>query len=460
MDNVINFQPPISALSHLQNKFALLNLSAEIRIVDRQQIKDVLAGTQSEISFYRRPEGQLLINRELENLPFSCKPREEFNNFLVNPNTHVYSAVAFSPLKTSPSTLNYWIAPTIQPNHGDWFVIQEFLHTVICDNDVALFDYLIYYLAHMLQKPEEKPGIMIVLLSGQGTGKGTFYRLLERIWSRTTLQVSDVNEVVGQFNAALERNFAVCMDEALFHGDKKSIEKLKSLITEPKCRIEQKYQPSRTIDSYHRLFASSNHNHFAQVDKDDRRFLFIRVSSVHKQDKLYFDAVNNALEADNVIASMMYDLMNLDLSDFNVRKRPITDEHLSQKIQSLSGFERFWFEVLQAGGFTQRWDGLLQQKGFTEWNHSMFISTESLIEAYKEYDKNATKYQPLQFQQLASTLKTVCPTVISTRQTHHGKQERGYQLPDLLTARTEFEKSLGTSVEWETIDDDLATAAI
>lgn len=459
VDNIDNVSIPVTALGFIQDRFALLNLSGEIRVVDRQQVAEVLAGKKSEIGFYKRSEAKILIYRELENLPISSKPKDVFNDFLVNPNTHVYDAIAFSPLKTSPTTLNYWVSPSIQPKQGDWYVLQEFLHTVICDNDIVLFDYLIRYLAHMLQKPEEKPGIMIVLLSGQGTGKGTFYRLLERIWSRTTLQVSDIAEVVGQFNAALERNFVVCMDEALFHGDKKSLEKLKSLITEPKCRIEQKYQPSRTIDSYHRLFASSNHNHFAHVDKDDRRFLFVRVSSAHKQDQLYFDAVNNALENDDVIAAMMFDLMNLDLTEFNIRKRPITEEHLSQRLQSLSGFERFWFEVLQAGGVTYRWDGLLQRRSFTSWNQPIFISTESLIEAYKEYDKNATKYQPLQSQQLASIIKTICPSATSTRQTNLGKQERGYQLPDLKTARTEFEKSLGTSVEWEVLDDELATAA-
>ena len=459
MASSYNLQKPLTALTALQNRFALLDLSGEIRVVSRHQVDEVMNGGSGEISFYKRNEGQILIARELENLPFATKPNDEFKMFLANPNTHVYKAVAFSPLKTPPTTLNYWVEPSIQAKKGDWFVLQEFLHTVICDNDVALFDYLIRYLAHMLQKPEDKPGIMIVLLSGQGTGKGTFYRLLERIWSRTTLQVSDIGEVVGQFNAALERNFVVCMDEALFHGDKKSLEKLKSLITEPKCRIEQKYQPSRTIDSYHRLFASSNHNHFAQVDKDDRRFLFIRVSSVHKQDQLYFDAVTEALEDDDVIAAMMYDLINLDLTGFKVRKRPITEEHLSQRLQSLTGFERFWFEVLQAGGFTMRWDGLLQRRGFTSWNHPIFIATESLIEAYKEYDKNATKYQPLQSQQLAIIIKTLCPTADSDRQTNLGKQERGYQLPDLVTARVEFEKSLGTSIEWEGLDIELATVA-
>ena len=448
MANILNLQKQPTALATIQARFALLDLANEIRVIDLQQVTDVMSGKRNEISFYRRAEGLIVISRELENLPFPVKASEEFKNFLVNPNTHLYNAIAFSPLPTPDTTLNYWISPSIKPKQGDWIVLREFLNTVICNNNVALLDYLIYYLAHMLQRPEDKPGIMIVLLSGQGTGKGTFYKLLSKIWSRTTLQVSDIGEVIGQFNAALERNYTVCMDEALFAGDKKSLDKLKSLITEKKCRIEQKHQPSRTIDSYHRFFAASNHEHFAHVDKDDRRFLFIRVSSIHKQDQLYFDAVNDALDNDDVIAAMMFDLINLDLTGFNIRKRPLTEEHLSQRLQSLSGFERYWFEVMQTGMINEH----------LEWNKPMFISSSSLIYKYKEYDKNATRYQPLQQQQIATTLKTMCPSATPARKKGTNKQERGYDLPDINVARKEFEMMVGTSVEWGTLED-VATVA-
>lgn len=433
----------MTALAAIQSRFALLDLSGELRIVDRYKIAQVMAGKAKEISFYRRPEGQILISRELENLPYPVNTKVEFTNFINNPGTHVYNEVAFSPLATSASTLNYWIDPSIMPFQGDWFVIQEFLHTVICNNNVKLNDYLIHYMAHMLQQPQQKPGIMIVLLSGQGEGKGTFFKILGRIWSRTTLQVCDINEVIGQFNAALERNYVVCMDEALFAGDKKSLDKLKSLVTEPRCRIEQKHQPSRSIDSYHRFFASSNHEHFAHVDKDDRRFLFVRLSSVHKQDQIYFDAVNDALDDDTVIAAMMHDLLNLDLTAFNIRKRPLTEEHLSQRLQSLGGFERYWYEVLQSGMLDR----------FTEWDKPRFISTKYLIDHFKDYDKNAGRYNPIQQQHIASTLKLICPSAIQARKKIHNIQERGYELPDIKLARKEFETMLGTSVEWDEIED-------
>jgi len=304
----------------------------------------------------------------------------------------------------------------------------------------------------MIQRPEEKPGIMIVLLSGQGTGKGTFFRLLRKIWERTTLQVSDVNDVIGQFNAALERNFVICMDEAIFSGDRKSLEKLKSLITEPQCRIEQKYQPARTIESYHRFFAASNHDHFAQVDKDDRRFLFIRVSSVHKQEDDYFNKVCATIDDDQAISAMVYDLKHLDISTFNVRNRPVTNEHISQRTQSLSGFERYWYEVLHSGSFIGKYDSLTAGAEIINWSDSMFISTDKLKRRYEENDRHATRYQSVQRRAIAGSLCKLCPSAKPSRKLQLGKQERGYQLPSLGIARHEFEKVLGCTLNWD--DDD------
>jgi len=149
--------------------------------------------------------------------------------------------------------------------------------------------------------------------------------------------------------------------------------------------------------------------------------------------------VNNALDNDNVIAAMMYDLKNLDISNFNIRKRPITKEHLSQKLQSLGGFERFWFEVLQSRFLDS----------FHEWGESLFVSTNNLIQLYKNYDKNADKYNPIQQQKISSALKTICPSALPVRKKINGKQERGYDLPDIKIARKEFEIMIGTMVEWD-----------
>jgi hypothetical protein len=68
------------------------------------------------------------------------------------------------------------------------------------------------------------------------------------------------------------------------------------MITEPNINIEQKYQPARSIGSVHRLFAASNHEHFAHVEMDDRRFVFLRVSDLHMQDTTYFAQLAAAVQ--------------------------------------------------------------------------------------------------------------------------------------------------------------------
>ena len=120
---------------------------------------------------------------------------------------------------------------------------------------------------------------------------------------------ADINHVIGTFNAALEKNYVICMDESLFKGDKASMERLKSAITEPTIRVEQKYQPSRTINSYHRFFAASNSEHFANIPIDDRRFVFIRVSDRKQQDLNYFNIIHKAINDSSVIGAMVYDLL-------------------------------------------------------------------------------------------------------------------------------------------------------
>ena len=439
---------PIFPLSALQDRFCLINLGGEIRIVDKQQIEAVRSGARDgEVTFYKRAEGSILMQRVLETLPVSSKANVVIQQFIVNPGTHSFDAVAFSPLPTPPTTLNYWTGPTIKPVAGAWLDLNRFLLWVICDGNEKAFGYLKNYLAHMLQKPEEKPDIMIVLLGGQGTGKGTFFRLLHSIWSRTTLQVSDVDQVIGQFNAALERNYVICMDEALFSGDKKSMERLKSLITEPSCRIEQKYQPSRTIDSYHRFFAASNNGHFAQIDKDDRRFLFLRLSSDYQGNLEYFEKLHQLIENEDVVSAMVFDLLTIDLDNFKVRNRPLTAEHTMQKIQSLTGFERYWLEVLHAGSISTTMGTVI------EWDEAVFISTKDLTNSYKEYDKNASRYNAIQSQQIAATLEKLCPSARSKREVIHAgslekTQVRGYLLPSIGVARTEFESSIGCKLQW------------
>lgn len=447
MASVATASPPLDPLHELQKAFCLFRLAGAIWVADRAEIAAVRAGSGGgDVSMYRKEDGKLLMQRYLETLPVSSDLKQVVGKFMISPNTTVYDDVAFSPQPTPPGTLNYWVGSPVAPTKGDWTCLKSFLLSVICNGDIGLYRYLVLFLAHMLQQPENKPGVMIVFLGGQGTGKGTFFELLRAIWSQTTLQVSDVNHVIGQFNAGIERNYVLCMDEALFAGDRKAMDRLKSFVTERTVTIEQKHQPRRTIGSVHRFFAASNHAHFAQVDEDDRRFMVMQVSDTFKGNFVFWDEIHAAIADPAVISAMVYDLWGYNLGSFNVRARQKTKAHTDQKLRSLTGFDRYWCEVLQSEDFGP---GVFPEPS-GEWSVPCFVSTAGLKSGWKDFERGQRQFGARQEGELHKAIKRLCPSAKpGRRKLKVGGQPRGYDMPSLSAARAEFARAIGGEVEWD-----------
>lgn len=442
-------------LAEIQTLFCVIDLGGILYILDRNQLEDVLSGDGNKpVNYYKRPEGCLKIERFIQSQHWQMDGKEikaALHTFLRSPRTVIYESVAFHPLPQPVNVLNFWRPPAIVPKAGKCDTIDDFLIDVICSGDRTNLQWLLKFLAHMLQKPEEKPGVAVIFLGGQGTGKGALYELLKTIWANTMTQVHDVDDVIGKFTAAaLERNFAVWMDEALFTHDKRAIERLKATITEREINIEEKFQPKRTMKSHHRFFAASNNEHFANVDADDRRFFFLRVSDCHKQDAEYFSKYFAALTDGTSVPGFVHALLQLDITGFNVRERPKTIEHGQQKIKSLNGIRLFFYQALQTAKLPP--GEFSMQKS---WNDSMTIKTEAIKDSFRFFDKNAERYRPIVDSQFVPEIKLIFPSAKSTRWQINGQQQRGVNLPSLPDAREEFEACIGFKVEWEAVDVDL-----
>lgn len=446
MANIATITPVASPLQELQKAFCLLKLSGDVVIAEQQQITDVRNGIDREgVQMFRMTPGKLLLRRHLEALPLSSDAGKAIADFLVSPNTTVYDRMAFSPLPTPSTTLNLWRGPTAISRQGNWDAIKSFLLEIIADGDMGLYRYLILYLAHMLQKPQDKPGVVIAMLGGQGTGKGSALRIVERIWSSSTLLVSDVDHVIGKYNAGLEDNYAICMDEAMFAGDKRAMDRLKSFVTEPTITIEQKHQPRRSIRSFHRFFTTTNHSHFAHIEPDDRRFVFFHVSDKRQDDAAYWKQVHQAINDPTVISAMVYDLEQYDLTNFDVRQRPKNEAHMDQKLRSLTGFDRYWYEVLQSEDLGHCSVGV----PISPWRDGIFVSTKSLMESWKAFEKSQRQFQPRQERDMHDALRRLCKSARSGRSKVGNVQARGYNLPPLATARLEFAAAMGGTVPWD-----------
>lgn len=306
---------------------------------------------------------------------------------------------------------------------------------MICDGDQESYTYLVSFIAHALQKPEEKPGILIILLGGQGTGKGTLARILQRIWSSTFLQIHNIDAVTGSFNAALERNFIVFMDEALFVGDRRASDALKSLVTEPVIHINEKHQPARQMQSFHRFFAATNADHFKNTEYDDRRDFVLRVSESHKGDHAYWKAIYNEIENGGVEA-LVHDLLTMDISNFNVRSKPSTQALIDQKLQSLDPIPRWWHDCLLNGEFVED----------DKWPD--FISTSDIIVSVIEFIGGKILRRPTPID-VNKAMNKLCPSAQKKQLQEHYQKKRGFTLPSLEQARREFEAYIDGAINWQ-----------
>jgi hypothetical protein len=449
MPNVVALQVPSSnPLAFLQDRFALVNVGGPIYVI---QLSDLVykpgMPTAPPLKLLKREDAKILMMRELQNINSSVQPKSVINAFFDSPNTKLFNRLAFTPRPVPQDVLNLWEGPTISLKPGPWRSISRFLRDVVCGGDPPTYMYLLSYIAHMLQKPEEKPGILIFLRGGQGIGKGTFFRLIHRIWGATTWQVNRVEHVTEGFNSCLERSFAVLLDEALFAGDNKSADALKSIVTEPLIGIEEKYQPRRMVQSLHRFFAATNSEHIGKVELDDRRIVIITVSESRKGDHTYWRRVHAAIDGAEAEA-FAYEMLRRDIRKFDPRVRPKRPELIDQKIRSLQGLERWWFERLSQGLIPEVGGGFGMTYGDRDWVGSEFVSTDSLLGSFQKFNRGARLHQPATSNELSSTLRKLCKSAVSDRQSVGGTMKRGHILPSLTQARKDFEGALGGVVGW------------
>ena len=417
---------PGDALSLLQGQFFLIRQGGSVWVGDRNVPNQYL----------KRSDAGLILARVLT-AHFPGQPTAPvIQLFLHSPLTIEYVGIYSHPIEEREKQLNVWKGWTLQPKQGECGRIMAFLRDVICDGDEEVFRYLLNWLAHMLQRPEEKPGVMIILLGGQGTGKGTFGHLSYRMLGELYLGVSDLRHVFGKHNDVLERIYLIFFDE--FSGNAKIADALKSLVTETHVAVEPKNQPVRQIQSFHRLILASNAGHVKHTDRDDRRDFVLRVSDRHQGDAAYWNALYAEIDGDGT-AAFMHELLQRNISGVNIRQRPITKALQEQKLLSLDAIGEWWLDRLHAGYIRDPESG---------W--SDFEPSDDLRPMIEEHT-GVQSHRRLSLQIIVRRLTQMCPSIRKAQRAviPGAVRRRGLELPSLEVARKEFEAYIRHPVDWE-----------
>ena len=213
------------------------------------------------------------------------------------------------------------ILPSYQYN-GE--AVERFLDLVscICGGDQESIEYLLNWAAHLIQKPEERPLVAILIKSVEGVGKDTFREYLEKIIGSDYVFTTDkMDSVIGNFNPNIGNKLLIQINEAKSFDAHSSAAALKHLITTPTIEVNQKNVKSYKLDNYARLLLFSNECNVINVTAEDRRYVIIK--SGNKRDQDFYQSLYNDLADKNVIKSVFDYLILRDISQFKFTKRPI-----------------------------------------------------------------------------------------------------------------------------------------
>jgi len=279
------------------------------------------------------------------------KKTKLFDEWIDDCDARTYSRVEYIPYaKHDPPSIDDDVYNTAKPFAFNYIentedrnpdaikLFRELLSVLSEDDDGER--YMEYYFSHLLQKPTERPQIMLVFKSHGGTGKDTLTNTITRILGESHCAViDDMERIFGNFNSMLANKIFITMNEIDGKQGMKYIEKLKNGLTQETQPITYKgKEPYDQVNNMRPLVYSNTSNPIPVDSAVARRVLMNQVRADRQLPKSFFDKYYSCIDDAHWIDSLASDLYDYDLTSFRIRDPPQTlsmRTKLQDKIQPL-----------------------------------------------------------------------------------------------------------------------------
>jgi hypothetical protein len=247
--------------------------------------------------------------------------------------------------------------------------------SIMCDHEADTLLEFEKWLAQMIQFPEVKSH-MPIFQSKEGSGKGSFFSLLKKIFGQDKILETESPEeyVWGRFNNMMETSFLVVMNEISKQMTNGGIDKIKGIIDGEQIQIQHKGKGAYNMKSFHRFAGCTNAwDGGMTISKGSRRFLMCKMSDEKKGNTEYWTAFRALLENIDVLRGFYnyYKTMKVN----RVLPAPMTTE-FAKELQKLSiDVPTLWVKDLVA-------DAKLNKSTYLANNKSEFkiVNDEYVIE--------------------------------------------------------------------------------
>lgn len=248
------------------------------------------------------------------------------------------------PDKCPETVYNLFNGWGVKPVAGDVSPYLEHLEKTICNGDTQAYEYVLGWLAHLVQKPDEKPSVAIVLKAIPGTGKGSMVKPISQIMGMYGIQVNGAGQIAGRFNATMANRIFIFADEVTINNGREA-DKLKGIISEPTINLERKGIDPEPMPNYARLIFASNSSQVLRASIRERRYLVLEPSAAIAQQKGYFDRLHGWIN-NNGAAHLLDYLLKHDIKEFDPRRAPTTTALVHEILSNLPPAEQYVYTEL------------------------------------------------------------------------------------------------------------------
>lgn len=303
---------------------------------------------------------------------------------------------------------------------------NEYLYNALAPGETLAAEYIENWLAQMIQVPWFKPGVAVAAASkGKGTGKSILAEMVRNMIGKHYIRIFAKHQLIGQFTGHLADKMFANAEESCFVGDSAANNALKNLITSETQVVENKGKDAYEVDSFVRLYVTSNEEHFVNASRDERRWLIVNNDkSQYKQNTEFFGklAMSNNETGEiykDRISTLFNHLLTKDISGFDVRKVPETEAMRIQKELSASPMEMFHKYLISGDFESDRIGALTSDAAFhKEAEGKLWIRKDVFKEEFEYFQKSwhSSKRQYIAPNNIKRVLSTVCDGFYSEKQ--------------------------------------------
>lgn len=365
-----------------------------------------------------------------------------------------YAGVCFAPgREPGHNYYNLWRGFAVDPvpledagsgAKAGFSMWREHVLKNICASDESLFNWLVGYFAHMIQRPFERPLTTLVFKGMKGTGKNApIDRIGKLLGPAHYLVAHNGRYLTSNFNGHLDSCLCLVLDEAFWSGDKSAEGQLKGLTTAPTILIERKGKEPYSVDNLVRIVVIGNEEWLVPASADERRYAVFNVGTGRMQQNEWFERMRLLMDEGGGNSVLLHYLQNFDLSTVDINRAPKTEGLLEQKISSLDTFHEWWLQNLQ--------DGKIQNLEFEEgWPKE--VPKDQIRNSFAKYHKveRGAKGWVHTDRTLGRLFKRCTPSLVTNQKKRDGDHTINiYRIPPLEICRKEFETFIGHKINWE-----------